>query len=620
MCGIAGILSTNKQYRDTLPAMLESMKHRGPDDRGIFEDENICLGHNRLSIIDLTPGGHQPRTSQCGNYIIVFNGEIYNYKELRKDLPDHITLNSTSDTEVIIELWEKYGPELFSKLRGMFAIAIWDKRDQKIIIARDHMGIKPLYFWHHDSTFIFSSEIKGLLAGGLVPKTLNPLSVEQYLSIGYVIQPDTILDNVFMLPPANYAVIKNNQFTKKQFWDLSNKSNIAANCEANAVDQIKIIIENAVLEETISDRPLGVFLSGGLDSSVIVASLKKVGVSQIKTFSIGFDGDDLSEEKDVIETATFYNTEHIQLQVKDTDVLPHIGSFVNALDQPSVDGLNTWLVSKLTSKHVTVALSGLGGDELFHGYSIDRAILYAQRFKVFANILSILKPIWKLLPDFISNRLDVYVSWSCLDKQYANWGKLFLEKDIEYLTGNKLKSVRIFKKIDPGGNYKLIQRISYLHQRGFMLNRLLRDSDSVSMYNSIEVRFPLIDFRLVNFVFHLKQKWKIKDFINSALLKNYEKDNSYKKNRIKHLLFSAFKDQLPPFMGKRPKRGFKMPIEKWMRWELHDDITKTLIYESTYLDKKTLSDLLIKWENGELNWTRIWAVYIFEKWIKQNIK
>lgn len=619
MCGIAGIIGLDNASKH-VKNMLEAMHHRGPDDWGVYESGDVTLGHKRLSIIDLSPSGHQPMTNRKGDITIVFNGEIYNYNELKKLLPENTPLKSITDTEVILELWAILGKDVLPKLRGMFALAVWNTQTQELVLARDHMGIKPLYYQVNNNQLVFASEMKGMLASGLVEKNINNKAVYQYLANGYIMQPDTIIEDVNMLEPASYLVWKNGQYTKKHFWQITDKPNSLPATEEEAINKVHQLVTDAVHEEAIADRPLGVFLSGGLDSTVLVAALKKSGANQIKTFSVGFDGDDLSEEDDAREAAAFYGTTHTQLQVSDKDVVPHIEQYIKALDQPSVDGLNTWLVSKVTAKHVTVALSGLGGDELFSGYSIDRAVLHKQQYAWMSQIIHATKPIWNNVPINLSQRLQAYSNWRNLPEFYKTWGRLFNDGEIHELTNRKSSNQNQFTTLDLDSRYTLLQRISYMHQRGFMMSRLLRDSDAVSMDHSIEVRFPVIDYRLVNLTFHLPDYWKIKNVTATAKLNNYEKENSYEVNGVKHLLYQAFKKDLPPQFGSRPKRGFKMPIEKWMRNGLKNDIEQTLTNKDSYLNTKILDKLNEGWKSGSVNWSKIWAIYTLEKWVQQNIK
>lgn len=617
MCGIAGILGIHNVSLN-VKNMLDAMHHRGPDDWGIYEDENTVLGHKRLSIIDLSAAGHQPMTNSEGDTTIVFNGEIYNYQELKALLPSTTKLKSTTDTEVILELWNLLDVDLLPKLRGMFALAIWNSKTKKLVFARDHMGIKPLYYQIKNNKLVFASEMKGMFASDLVEKRINENALQHYLANGYVMQPDTIIKDILMLPPASYLVWDGKQAQLKTYWNITDNPINMPKSENEAITRVKSILTEAVKEETISDRPLGVFLSGGLDSTILVAALRNSGFKKINTFSVGFEGDELSEENQAKETANFYETIHTQLQIDDKDIVSHIDQFIKSIDQPSIDGLNTWLISKITSKHVTVALSGLGGDELFSGYSIDKKILYKKRYEKISRLINFTKSIWKYGPDSITCKLKAYARWKDLPSFYRTWGEVFSDVEIKKIITNQSIPQNQFIPLNLSFKFSLLQRLSYMHQRGFMMSRLLRDSDAVSMDHSIEIRFPIIDYRLVNLTFNLPDVWKIKNVKATSKLKNYEKENSYETNGVKHILYQAFKNDLPPLFGARPKRGFKMPIEKWMRGCLLQDIENTILEEQEWLNKEQIKHIFDSWNKKEEFWMKVWSIYILLKWKKEN--
>lgn len=374
MCGIAGIAGDTTNTFTKVKAMQDAMKHRGPDDHGILELPHLVVAHNRLSIIDTSSNGHQPMTSACGNYTIVFNGELYNYKQLQQLLPAHIQLRSQSDTEILLELWASQQEKCLTQLRGMFAFAIWKHDEQKLHLVRDHLGIKPLYYSLANDKIVFASELKGIMASGCVQKKMDDEAIETFLQFGYIIQPKTIWKNVFMLSSATCLIYQQGQVQQFQYWKIDEKPNHQPKTEQAAIQQTKVLLNEAIAEQLISERPLGIFLSGGLDSTVLIAALKQNGIQQINTFSVGFENDDRDETNDAKTTAEYYQTTHTQLSLSPNQIALHIDDYIKDLDQPSIDGFNTWLVSKATSKHVTVALSGLGGDEVFSGYGkIGRA-------------------------------------------------------------------------------------------------------------------------------------------------------------------------------------------------------------------------------------------------------
>ncbi len=619
MCGLAGILSHKQHVDQILKNMLNATKHRGPDYSGTWSDEFAYLGHNRLSIIDLSENGNQPMTSSCGRYTMVLNGEVYNFNELKVEL-SHIPFKSSSDTEVVLELWALKKEACLAQLRGMFAFAVWDHELKTLTLARDQFGIKPIYYYQNNDYFVFCSELKGMLGAGVIPKKLNRDALMDYLNSGYVLQPNSMIKDVYMLPPASYLVWKEKQFEINSYWTIEQHNGFTPSTEEETIKLVKELVEHSVKEETFADRPLGVFLSGGLDSTILIAAMKKSGVKEIKTFSVGFDGDELSEESDALATAHFYLTQHTQLQVTEQDILENLANFFTGIDQPSVDGLNTWLVSKVTAKHVTVALSGLGGDELFSGYAIDRKIIHRKKYKLLSALIAYCKPIWNpILPNKLKSKLNVVAKWKTTYEQYAQWGQLFNEQEARKLfPAFNYKHVVSHFKANFKKSLSTLNEISYLHLRTFMMSRLLRDSDALSMIHSIEVRFPLLDPRIASLMYQVEEDWKIKQVEQAASLQQYEKENSYETFHVKHILYQAFKGELPPDFGKRPKRGFRMPIEKWLRGELKDEVKGTLLDKHTILNKDALTNIWNKWENGEMHWSHIWSLYVLERWIALN--
>jgi asparagine synthase (glutamine-hydrolysing) len=629
MCGIAGIL-TDRDARENVNAMLDAMRHRGPDDRGTWNDEGVFLGHNRLAIIDLSPGGHQPMVSHSGRFVIVYNGEIYNFRDLRKELSDKgVRFRTESDTEVILALWEREAADCIPKLRGMFAFAVWDTRERTLTLVRDRLGIKPLYYAETPKGFVFASEIKGMLASGLVKRAVNPLAVSVLLQKGHVQQPLTILDGVHALMPGHVLFFRAGGVRTEQYWSLEHTSNGHVSSEKHAVEEVRELIIAAVNEEMVSDRPIGVFLSGGLDSTVMLAALRASGMNRIKTFTIGFGETDseLNEDSDAKQAAAYYETDHHDIQVNIRELHATFDDFVHALDQPSVDGLNTWLVSKATAPHVTVALSGLGGDELFSGYSIDRRILYWQQHRAgLLHALRITKPLWNqaFVPDAFRSRLKGRELYNDFARSYLEWGRVASAQSAAVLAGTDVSVQEravydLFRSFDRPHNRKLMQRITAMHIHTFMSSRILRDSDAVAMSNSMEVRFPLIDHRLVALTYNFPQAWHIKSLRKSAKLTHYEKMNSYEGHNVKHLLYSAFVRDLPPGFGRRPKRGFRLPIEKWLKEGWESELRALFHSSNTFLSSTALQSEWAEWKNGTGKWDRLWTIAVLEQWNKMCI-
>lgn len=630
MCGIAGILTSKCcELNSQLDSMLSAMKHRGPDDRGVWIKENAYLGHNRLSIIDLSPAGHQPMASHSGRYVIVYNGEVYNFQELRKELLlQGVSFRSHTDTEVILALWEREGTACISQLRGMFAFAIWDQFEKTLTLVRDRLGIKPLYYAQTLKGFVFASEIKGMLASGLVEKDINPVAISHLLNTGYVQQPDTILSSISVLLPGHLLVLSNNEYHIREYWNFTTAKNECTS-EEEAIARTRALVIDAVSEEMISDRPIGVFLSGGLDSTVLLAALRMAGHQHVKTFSVGFDTSQagMNESDDAGFAANWYGSEHTSIHTTAKDLSDHFDAYISAIDQPSVDGLNTWLVSKFTALYVTVALSGLGGDELFSGYGVDRRMIHERnQYGWFMRSLHNSKFLWGLMPDTgIRQRFERWSEKATLSHAYSQWGRLFDERQTgqisPVISKNYLDNVhKSFDKFDPGKKYDDLQRISALHLSTFMRSRLLRDSDAVSMAHSMEVRFPFIDHRIVELAYSLPATWKIKKIKETARMKKYERENSYEASGIKHILYQAFKDELPLDFGKRPKRGFHLPVQEWLQASLRERIQDSLFAGDTFLNKKAVTQTYQSWEQGHIGWNKIWLIYIIEEWINKQLK
>lgn len=627
MCGIAGIIGSQDQ--EAVNKMLAATRHRGPDDNGIFNDNQCTIGMNRLSILDLSAAGHQPMSSEDGRYWIVYNGEIYNFGEEREKLIGKgYQFKSHSDTEVLLYLFIEYGVNCLKCIRGMFAFVIWDSHEKKAFGARDHLGIKPFLYHTVDGKFVFCSELKGILRSGLVKKEINKTSLIQYLQNGYIIHPETIIEGVNSLLPGHYFEWQAGKIVEKCYWDLPSGQPAALPSYQEAVHGVKKLVIEAVNEELVSDVPVGVFLSGGLDSTVVVAAMKAAGKNDIDSFSVGFEqtGNVYDEKSEAEITAKHFGINHHEVVISGKEVENDFNKFIWGLDQPSVDGLNTFLVSKYAKKSVTVALSGLGGDELFSGYGIDRVLVKAQREEqLISGLIKSTQVLWKNLPlkKRIKTALEYFSAKTNLAEHYSYWGRSFSRQEIAGLLGT---ASSVF--FDKGANYQGfnffdqpelgedLKRISRLHIKTFMSARLLRDSDAVSMIHSLEVRFPLIDHRLIEYVFPLPWDYKLEYQKGKPVLKNYEKESSYSDSRVKKLLFDAFKEELPQDFGSRPKRGFKIPIELWMKENLRNDINETFNSSFTYFPKNHLKKYYDLWCNNGVHYSKIWQLYIFEKWFK----
>jgi asparagine synthase (glutamine-hydrolysing) len=582
MCGIAGIIGNNKL--EILNSMLLATKHRGPDNSGTYADDLCSIGMNRLSILDLSNAGHQPMYSDDKRYVIVYNGEVYNFKSIRVDLIKFgFTFHSNSDTEVVLKGYIAYGKDILNKIRGMFAFVVWDTHTQTAFGARDHMGIKPLYYHQANGEFTFCSEIKGMLQQPSIKKQVSKDGLRLFLSYGYVGAPFTILDNVFALKPGECFNLTKKNLKIETYWDIpQHKPTELSYSEAK--EKLKKLVIEKVSEELVSDVPLGLFLSGGLDSTVVLAAMRLNGKEQIETFSLGFEGFEASEEKEAEIAAKHFNTKHNTHIISGKTVAQEFDGFIDAMDQPCIDGLNVYLVSKYTRQNVTVALSGLGPDELFLGYKWQRsaaapALINPLLYKTIEPLLKKLTPKrYKGILDYIKNSQDPITFYSTINKIISDDELKYLDISIDA----KEKNVAWVKSFDNMNESDIFSRVSRLDMKLFMGARVLPISDATSMYHSLEVRFPLIDRELVEFSRTLPASYKM-DLDKAKHIRpwsKYEGIESYEGSGVKKILYEAFKSELPQGFGSRAKKGFKFPYQQWMNKELkefyttHEDLAK----------------------------------------------
>jgi asparagine synthase (glutamine-hydrolysing) len=572
MCGIAGIVGGKQTSRTAVSAMVQAMHHRGPDDSGVYSDGDISIGMARLAILDLSPLGHQPMQSHCKRYWIVYNGECYNFKHIRLKLEQSgDQFISNSDTEVVLQAYVRWGEKCLQEMNGMFAFAIWDVQEKKMFAARDRFGIKPFYFQQQSGSFIFSSEIKSLLASGNVPFEVNPNAVFEYFALGYIQQPATIVKNVEALPPAHYLFWQNGELSTQCYWDFSTITPVSINYEDAKAGVLSNLLR-AVKQQMVSDRPLGLFLSGGLDSASVLASMALNNVS-IKSFSLSFaDTSVIDEGNDAQELANNFGAEHHQLKLEVKDTLKYLDHYFHSLDQPSLDGLNTFLVSKFASDEITVALSGLGGDELFLGYSWQRNLLLNQQSAQFWNksVAQLLNPslLGAMLKMPLADKLFRVRNKYGFENLTADYVNLALSSQGGVHSTYKLVSKEIQQAVNlpmlhaalegilkSSGSPTPFVEASYLTTKSFMASQLLRDMDALSMAHSLEVRFPLIDHELFEFAVALPDEFKVK-----VLKRGKEKDDTYVNSTSKRILLDTMMPYLPASFLSRKKNGFKVPI------------------------------------------------------------
>ena len=601
MCSISGLWQTKPSDGvQVVERMNATLRHRGPDDEGVWSYALPCgavtLGNTRLAIIDTSSAGHQPMLDpQTGN-CITYNGETYNFKELSDSL--RLNARSGSDTEVVLHAYREFRLDAFARLRGMFALAIWDAEKRELVLARDRFGIKPLYYYASSNLFIFASELRALLATGLVPRKLSRAGLDSYLANGSVAAPLTIVDGVRQLLPGHYLKVRATEngeldyVTAKFATDSHGLTRIET--RKDAVAQLRAELEVSVRMHLVSDVPLGVFLSGGMDSSALVALVSKVGSQRPKTFSVVFDETELSEEHYSRLVAERFQTDHCEIRLREEQLWELLPDSIGALDQPTMDGVNTFVVSKaVKSAGVTVALSGLGGDELFGGYpSFRRALKLASLQKASKHVLRAAAGVGQHV---LNGSVQRQKLWQLAGSDGS--------PEEVYRISRQLFATSV--AATPNGDGDVVNRISRLELQGYMANTLLRDTDVMSMAHSLEVRVPFVDVKVVELALSLPGEWKLTHAQNGV---------------PKPLLADALSDLLPRDFLARRKMGFTLPFEKWMRGRLRDEIAKVFtderLLEESGLEAHDARDVWRRFLRAPraVGWTRPWSLFVLAQW------
>ena len=632
MCGIVGFLTSRAvdiPNHEILSGMRETLVHRGPDDRGEYirplheGGPFVFLGHRRLSIIDLS-GGHQPLSNEDETVWVVFNGEIYNFEQLAEELKGRgHRFRTRSDTEVIAHAYEEYGEGCFRRFNGMFAIAVWDELRGRLILARDRLGKKPLYYSLMNETFLFASELKAIMAYPNFPRKVDPLSFMKYLFFEYIPSPHTIFVDAKKLLPASYLVWQKGVIEVTEYWSPFHLKRIEKNLpEAEAESRMLELLRQSVKRRLISDVPLGVFLSGGIDSSAITALAQKEVPGKLKTFSIGFEDPSFDESRYASLVANFIGTEHHEQTMTPADLLNIVPNLPDILDEPMADAsiLPTYLLSKFTREHVTVALGGDGGDEIFAGYPTYLAHKFLKQYERF------LRPLHPIIT-FLGNLLpvsDENISFDFKVKKFLSgigysdgvrnsvWLGSFSFPDLR-----KVLSPELDTSFDP---LELVEEVTS-YQKGFpMKDRLcllqyldlklyLQESilvkvDRASMACSLEIRAPFLDYELVEFVMALPSKWKLNGFTSKYILKR------------------AMKNILPNEVIQRKKKGFGVPIAKWVKGPLRelfgDLLSPDRIRREGFLNPEYVTTLLQDHlVNKKDNRKQLWTLLIWELWVNR---
>ncbi len=598
MCGIVGIVSAGAFEPTRLLRMNETLRHRGPDDHGVWmsKDRSVGLAHRRLSILDLSPLGRNPMAWDDGCLWISYNGEIYNFQDLRRELETFgYQFRSNTDTEVILAAYDRWGVECLQQFIGMFAFGLWDAGQNQLFLARDRLGQKPLYYSEYKGEFTFASELKALTANPQFPRGVAFEAISMYLKYGYVPAPLTIFRHARKLPPAHYAIYKGGKLNIKPYWDpvavaLQPRIDLT---EPEAAKEFDDLLRDAVRRQMVADVPVGAFLSGGIDSSLIAALMQEQSSKRVKTFSIRFENPDFNEADHALAVANHLSTEHYEETCSTKEMTDIVGRLPDFFDEPFADpsAIPTYLVSKITHQKVTVALSGDGGDELFFGY---------ERYHNYANRLSETPPheIQAERKNTTEELLDAEL------QQYAHWHMSWLDSDIEAMLGRTpMKSSahqalrRDLKQFAP------LERAPILDLSTYLPEQILTKVDRASMATSLEVRAPFLDHRIVEFSLGLPLALK------------------WRSGQGKWLLRRILYKRVPQQLVDRPKMGFSVPLAEWFRGGLREQIASDLA--GPYLE-----DLGIEPQSARCLWTEflagndssadlLWAIFALTSWARR---
>lgn len=627
MCGVCGMLSPQHSVDETtIRSMTNSLAHRGPDDSDIWLDitHGIGLGHRRLSIIDLSTLGRQPMHSSCGRYVIAYNGEIYNFKQLRDELSvlGH-TFRGNSDTEVILATIVQWGLNVaVSRFVGMFAIAIWDRKQHTLSLVRDRLGIKPIYYGWADNRFVFGSELKSLCNCQSFNKTIDRESLRQYFRYGYIPAPRSVYKNARKLEPGTILTISTDRMTThvERYWSVLDVWNKGA-CEPfqgsleDAEEHLERLLEEAVESRMISDVPLGALLSGGIDSSIVVALMQKRRSMPVKTFSIGYNESIYNESQHARAVAEYIGTKHTELFLTPREMLNVIPKIPHYWDEPFADSsqIPTYCVSQLTSDHVTVALSGDGGDELFGGYQRYHWMENWKRLKkIPLQFRKALTPLIKRIPRRafgIAGSIGFKIRWRLDMLSLTEFNEFYRY----FLSHNQHAHQLVLGASEPPCSITtrhnmmfddLLSQMTLWDAKMYLPDDILTKTDRASMAHGLELRVPLLDHRVVEFAATLPREYKVNNGIGKQVLRN--------------ILYKY----VPSELVDRPKMGFGVPVAEWLRGDLrewcHDLLSSQRIKEQAYIDAGEVQRILKGFDQGETMWCHhLWDILMFQAWLEE---
>ncbi|HET6225641.1 MAG TPA: asparagine synthase (glutamine-hydrolyzing) [Bacteroidia bacterium] len=624
MCGITGFYSQAKKFSEKeLHAMTDILAHRGPDAFGYFLDEYVGLGHRRLSIIDLSDSANQPMYSGDKRYVMVYNGEVYNYQEIAAELRSvfKIQLKTSSDSEVILEAYARYGPAFVKKLNGMFAIAIYDTLKKELFVCRDRVGIKPLFYFWDGENFAFASELKALVACSFIPLKINMNAAYQFLHLGFVPSPISIYESIKKMKAGSWIKVSATSFESNTYWSVNQQfSENVVTKEKEAIVKLSELLMSSVQYQIKSDVPFGVFLSGGIDSSLITASAVNLsdGV-KVNTFSIGFEENRFNESVYARSIANYLGTNHHEFIVSYKDALDLIDPMMETYSEPFADSsaIPTMLVSKLARQHVTVTLSGEGGDELFFGYGayqwakrLNRPMIKSFRHQI-ASFLKMQKKFQRHAAYFEYPSQHLQYSHIHSQEQY-----LFSLQELDQLMSPEFKNAQLNANTELlndfgdivnnlGRSLNPMEKQALFDLNYYLECDLLSKVDRASMRYSLETRVPYLDHRIIEFALNLSPHLK------------------YKNGTTKYLLKEILYQYIPKKLFDRPKQGFAIPLEKWLRTDLYflieDTLSKEVITKYNIVNYSFVAHLKKEFLNGkDFYYNRLWQLIVLHKWLKRN--
>lgn len=624
MCGINGFISgtIDQELRtETVRKMNGALAHRGPDNDGLWSGGQVCLGHRRLSIIDLSAESNQPFVSGDGRFVVVYNGELYNYRELKLELQraaqgsgnSPYFFRTASDTEVVLAAFIRWGNKCLDYFSGMYAFAIYDTHTGKLLLARDRAGVKPLYYYYGDEGLVFSSELRPILHSGIRRFVLNPDVIAEYVMYQTVFAPNTIVKGVKMLLPGHLIEYADGKATIARYHTFNQIKQQPDSSYKDTCTKVNELLTYAVQQRLVADVPFGAFLSGGIDSSAVVGLMARVSNDKIRTFNVSFDESEFSESRYARLIAQRFNTDHQEIRLTPADFLKQLPEALNAMDHPSGDGPNTYIVSKATKQAgITMALSGIGGDELFAGYDVFKRMTELQK-KAWLNALPLLARkaggalLRKKNKSIGGHKIAELLAQPRINftTAYPLNRSVFTRAELERLlhAPQPFGSIRTIVDAVPQQEGLLLSAVSLAEMGSYLQNVLLRDTDQMSMAVALEVREPFLDHRLWEFVLGV--------------------DDAYKyPHSPKKLLTDSLGDLLPREIIDRPKMGFTLPWTHWMKNELRSFCEKNIEELAGYgfCRREAVLQLWKRFLAGDplVSWSRVWHLVVLNNWMREN--